>query len=62
MSEEITSKEEEEKVIALPTTKDVEIDVTVNGIRYNGVVSIVLDDCHDINLHTLLDDYDLWAN
>ena len=62
MSEEITSKEEEEKVIALPTTKDVEIDVTINGIRYNGVVSIGLDDCHDINLHSLLDDYDLWAN
>jgi len=62
MSEEITSKEEEEKVVALPTTKDVEIDVTINGIRYNGVVSIGLDDCHDINLHSLLDDYDLWAN
>ena len=62
MSEEITSKEEEEKTLALPTTKDVEIDVTVNGIRYNGTVSIGLDDCHDINLHSLLDDYDLWAN
>lgn len=62
MSEEITSKEEEEKVLALPTTKDVTIDVTVNGVRYNGVVSIGLDDCHDINLHSLLDDYDLWAN
>jgi hypothetical protein len=62
MSEEITSKEEEEKVVALPTTKDVEIDVTINGIRYNGIVSIGLDDCHDINLHSLLDDYDLWAN
>ena len=61
MSEEITS-EEEEKVVALPTTKDVEIDVTINGIRYNGIVSIGLDDCHDINLHNLLDDYDLWAN
>ena len=62
MSEEITSKEEEEKVIALPTTKDVTIDVTVNGVRYNGIVSIGLDDCHDINLHSLLDDYDLWAD
>lgn len=62
MSEEITSKEEEEKVVALPTTKDVEIDVTINGIRYNGTVSIGLDDRHDINLHSLLDDYDLWAN
>lgn len=60
MSEEITSKEEEEKV--LPTTKDVTIDVTVNGVRYNGIVSIGLDNCHDINLHSLLDDYDLWAN
>ena len=61
MSEEITSKEEEEKVL-LPTTKDVTIDVTVNGVRYNGIVSISLDDCHDINLHSLLDDYDLWAD
>lgn len=61
MSEEITSKEEEEKVLALPTTKDVTIDVTINDIRYNGVVSISLDDCHGINLHSLLDDYDLWA-
>lgn len=61
MSEEITSREEEEKVLALPTTKDVTIDVTINDVRYNGVVSISLDDCHDINLHSLLDDYDLYA-
>lgn len=61
MSEEITAKEEEPGVVALPTTKDVEIDVTVNGVRYNGIVSISLDDCHDINLHNLLDDYDLQA-
>lgn len=60
MSEEITSKEVEEK--ALPTTKDVTIDVTINDVRYNGVVSIGLDDCHDINLHNLLDDYDLYAS
>lgn len=44
-----------------PTTKDVEIDVEINGTRYNGTVSISLDDCHDINLHSLLDDYDLYA-
>lgn len=55
MSEEITK--EEEPQVALPTTKDVEIDVTINGTRYNGTVSISLDDCHDINLHSLLDDY-----
>lgn len=61
MSEEITTSEEEEKVLSLPTTKDVEIDVTINGHRYNGVVSISLDDCHDINLHNLLEDYNLWA-
>ena len=58
MSEEITEPKEEEKVIALPTTKDVEIDVTINDVRYNGTVSISLDDCHDINLHSLLEDYD----
>lgn len=62
MSEEITTEEkEEEKVLALPTTKDVEIDVTINGERFNGIVSIGLDDCHDINLHNLLDDYDRYA-
>lgn len=62
MSEEITTeKQEEEKVLALPTTKDVEIDVTINDVRYCGTVSISLDDCHDINLHNLLDDYDLYA-
>ena len=61
MSEEITTSEEEEKVLSLPTTKDVEIDVTINGVRYNGTVSISLDDCHDINLHNLLEDYSLWA-
>lgn len=59
MSEEITSKEVEEEK---PSTKDVTIDVTINGVNYNGVVSIGLDDCHDINLHSLLDDYDLWAS
>ena len=62
MSEEITEPKEEEKVIALPTTKDVEIDVTIDDVRYNGVVSISLDECHDINLHSLLDDYDLYAH
>lgn len=61
MSEEITESKEEEKVLALPNTKDVEIDVTINGIQYKGTVSISLDDCHDINLHNLLDDYDLYA-
>ena len=62
MSEEITETKEEEKVLSLPTTKDVEIDVIINDVRYNGIVSISLDDCHDINLHNLLDDYDLMAN
>ena len=62
MSEEITTEEkEEEKVLSLPTTKDVEIDVEINGERFNGIVSIGLDDCHDINLHNLLDDYDRYA-
>jgi hypothetical protein len=62
MSEEITTEEkEEERVLALPTTKDVEIDITINDVRYCGTVSISLDDCHDINLHNLLDDYDLYA-
>ena len=62
MSEEITTEEkEEEKVVSLPTTKDVEIDVTINDVRYTGTVSIGLDDCHDINLHNLLDDYDMYA-
>ena len=62
MSEEITTEEkEEERVLALPTTKDVEIDVTINDVRYNGIVSISLDDLHDINLHNLLEDYDLMA-
>lgn len=42
-------------------TKDVTIDVTINGHRYNGVVSIGLNNCHDINLHDLLTDYDLYA-
>ena len=44
-----------------PTTRDVEIDVTINDKRYQGTVTIGLDDCH-INLHNLLDDYDLWAS
>ena len=61
MSEEITEDTCEEPVLALPTTKDVEIDVTINEKRYNGIVSIGLDDCHDINLHNLLEDYDEWA-
>lgn len=56
MSEEI--KEEE---VAEGATKDVVIDVTINGIRYNGTVSISRDDCHDINLHNLLDDYEKYA-
>ena len=43
------------------TTRDVEIDVTVNDHRYNGIVSISLDDCHDINLHSLLEDYEEYA-
>ena len=64
MSEEIT----EEKIdlasmpIMKPTTKDVDIDVTINGTQYKGIVSIGLDSCHDINLHDLLDDYDLYAS
>jgi hypothetical protein len=62
MSEEIAENKEEEPQVALPTTKDVEIDVTINDIRYNGIVSISLDDCHDINLHSLLDDYNLLAS
>lgn len=62
MSEEITTEEkEEERVVALPATKDVEIDVTINDVRYNGIVTISLDNVHDINLHNLLDDYDLMA-
>ena len=61
MSEEITAKEEE-PVLALPTTKDVVINVVVNDVVYNGKVSIGLDDCHDINLHDLLDDYDKYAS
>lgn len=58
MSEEITVKEEPE--VAL-NTKDVEIDVVVNGENYKGIVTISLDDCHDINLHSLLSDYDEYA-
>lgn len=63
MSEEITENEEEKIVVppALPTTKDVTIDVTINDHRYNGIVSISLDDCHDINLHSLLEDYEEFA-
>ena len=61
MSEEITVKEEEVPSTSVPATKDVEIDVTVNEVRYHGTVSISLDDCHDINLHNLLDDYEEFA-
>ena len=41
MSEEITK--EEEPQVALPTTKDVEIDVTINGTRYNGPIGNILE-------------------
>lgn len=61
-NEEEISKEEvavpATNEVVEPTTRDVEIDVEINGHRYNGTVSIGLDDCHDINLHNLLEDYD----
>ena len=59
VTEEVAVSATEE--VVEPTTKDVEIDVEINGTRYKGTVSISLDDCHDINLHSLLDDYDLYA-
>lgn len=59
------SKEEVAEVatssVVESTTKDVEIDITINDHRYNGIVSISRDECHDINLHNLLDDYSLYA-
>lgn len=66
-NEEVTEEVREEVAVSAteevvePTTKDVEIDVTIDDVRYNGIVSISLDDCHDINLHSLLDDYELYA-
>lgn len=59
VTEEVAVSATEE--VVEPTTRDVEIDVTINDIRYMGTVTISLDDCHDINLHDLLDDYDLVA-
>lgn len=60
IDEEVAEVATTEEVVE-PTTKDVEIDLCINGIEYKGTVSISLDDCHDINLHNILDDYDRYA-